>query len=121
MIWHIPDYKNIKFHWYNQIMMIIICHICFAMSHLDGYQYEDYFHPIPLQLIALAYATIKCALDEWSDRGWRLLQFKEGAYWDVYLMLLTNLRNLVQQSKVFERKFREDIWKWVMGHKRLAC
>ncbi|KAG9021297.1 hypothetical protein FRB95_002441 [Tulasnella sp. JGI-2019a] len=108
------DYKNVKFRWYNQIMMIIICRICFAMSCSDGYQYEDYFHPIPLQLITLVYAAIKCVLDEWSDGEWRPLQFEEGAYQDVYLMLLANLRNLVQWSKVFERKFREDIWKQVM-------
>ncbi|KAG8985644.1 hypothetical protein FRB94_003524 [Tulasnella sp. JGI-2019a] len=37
MAYTCEDYKNVKFHWYNQIVMIIIHRICFTMSCSDGY------------------------------------------------------------------------------------
>ncbi|KAG9022367.1 hypothetical protein FRB95_014878 [Tulasnella sp. JGI-2019a] len=104
------DPENLKGHWYSCTAFSLICHVCFATPCLNGFQCADYFYPFLLPLIALAYAAVKCAIDEWVKGEWTAVEFRGDAYQHEYCTLLANLCGLMQLNEMLKQRFREDYW-----------
>ncbi|KAG8978316.1 hypothetical protein FRB93_011134 [Tulasnella sp. JGI-2019a] len=58
----------------------------------------------------LAYAVIKCMIDEWEKGEWTAVEFRGDTYCHEYHTILVNLHNLLWQSPELDKKFRDNCW-----------
>ncbi|KAG9042452.1 hypothetical protein FS837_010839 [Tulasnella sp. UAMH 9824] len=96
--------------WLNRLLFSIIQDIFFCGKNADGLKQKKLFAPISLQLIALVYTAIHCALDEWEKGEHFGLQFSADAYQEVYLRHLQNLNSLQDHDESAVDVVRRLVW-----------
>ncbi|KAG8990708.1 hypothetical protein FRB94_013163 [Tulasnella sp. JGI-2019a] len=104
------DLETLQGHWYSHTAFSVIHHVCFATVQLNGFRCATYFQLFLLPLLALAYAVIKCTINEWEKGEWTAIKFRGDTYHHEYCMILVNLCNLLWQSPELDKKFRDDCW-----------
>ncbi|KDQ09406.1 hypothetical protein BOTBODRAFT_36994 [Botryobasidium botryosum FD-172 SS1] len=93
------DPDKLKAMWCSPILFKLIKRMFFKKKNDDGIRSSEYFNPIKPPTIALAYATVRCALDEWSEGVFDPVDFTTAAYKDVYDELRRGLAELAEDPE----------------------
>ncbi|KDQ08561.1 hypothetical protein BOTBODRAFT_645521 [Botryobasidium botryosum FD-172 SS1] len=90
------DPSKLEAMWCSPILFKLVKRMFFKKKNDDSIQSSEYFNPIKPPTIALAYATVRCALDEWSEGIFDPVDFTTAAYKDVYDELRQGLAELAE-------------------------
>ncbi|KDQ19372.1 hypothetical protein BOTBODRAFT_27963 [Botryobasidium botryosum FD-172 SS1] len=93
------DPDKLEAMWCSPILFKLIKRMFFKKKNDDGIRSSEYFNPIKPPTIALAYAAVRCALDEWSEGVFDPVDFTTAAYKDVYDELRRGLAELAEDPE----------------------
>lgn len=113
-----PDEK--KNRWFSHTAVAIMKKVSFGDRKADGSKHSDLFHPISLQLIALTFTVMRCALDEWARGTQESIQFRVSEYEGVYDAHMWNLLALDVEDTQAMQKIQKWYWKRATGSKYRA-
>ncbi|KAI0292755.1 hypothetical protein BC826DRAFT_1105360 [Russula brevipes] len=84
----------------NVIIQKAVNIIWFAHRRDEGVEFPGYFHPFPLNAIALVLTAIECGIDEWISGSHEDIDFKSSDYAKIY-------QDNVNMLNVFKDKTEE--------------
>ncbi|KDQ16262.1 hypothetical protein BOTBODRAFT_258369 [Botryobasidium botryosum FD-172 SS1] len=93
------DPDKLKAMWCSPVLFKLIKKMFFKKKNDDGIHNSEYFNPIKPPTIALAYAAVRCALDEWSEGIFDPVDFTTATYKDVYDELRQGLTELAKDPE----------------------
>ncbi|KAG8921125.1 hypothetical protein FRC01_000400, partial [Tulasnella sp. 417] len=105
------DPENQRGRWCHPLLFEVIQATFFPTRSGDGFLFNSkFFNPITLELIAIVFAAIRCALDEWAKGVYMKLPFKISVYAPVYERHLSNLKTLHRHDPEVVAGFCQEVW-----------
>ncbi|KAG8922134.1 hypothetical protein FRC02_012119 [Tulasnella sp. 418] len=93
------DYEKKCGVFYHPILLTTVHQMWFKLASHEGPMYPHYFQPIRAPTIALVYAAVRNALDEWENGHRMLKHFQAKQYTPIYEELLDALERLDKKHK----------------------
>ncbi|KAG8937393.1 hypothetical protein FRC03_008192 [Tulasnella sp. 419] len=110
------DYEKKFGLFYHNILFTAVHQMWFKSASHEGPRYPRYFEPIRAPTIALVYAAVRNALDEWENGRRTLKHFQAKQYTPIYEDLLDALEKLDEKhNNEFVDQLGETLFKRSMN------